>query len=1571
MDEENEENIQNQQQTNRENESNRKKEEIGKKVAEKATKKLAGKGSLMAPLAHALMVAAPFIILFILIVGILIFLVTMPGMAMEKLKAMFAKIGNSIAAFFGADTAQMIDDSEIYETLDYLEQMGYDLKGFGFLTDYVTDMGQVDDSKYQLAEGESPKIDSEMGVVRNSDSNTIAYAESDFLYTYIVSDNYMYTLKNENIATLISNPNGFVDNIINYFAARATKCYKVLNFIAAPILDNLGVTDAVMNTWGSGLIALWYDKGIVGEKGDPVNTNTLWNWDTVSVDAKSKKLSIKRHTFLNNNNAMDFSLDGWTGRYGMPLEFLLSIHMSTMMPDLAYDMATSFPTNVNIYLHKTNSGEAITAFKTGDKYIDYPELEKALSGTEGAGWFQQTKSWFDNWNISDEEASKAFEIGMPRSPECTGCASEERITFMGYQCTPVEGSNPPTYTCTMPSGDPNMSGTTLTLTEDQITRTKIYCSECKSYLKRVLKLLRKDNDYNFLTYIPYIASVTNHWYRDVYFVQEDGIGSFIDYDYDYEATTGERWTLYEVDDNGEFKLYKVDENGNTTNELYNGTFKEAQEAGIAVAKKAKTISADEETYKDYEWQKNSADRWTAYEVDESERQGDYERLFEDEEIEEDDEDAEIKKKLYVKINTAGNAVQKGEGLRTETNSTIKKMFLQNQYFKYDGTRERAEIITAFRKKGIKYGALNDDNLEETVTVKSSDGTETTHKASEVSGKVSLNQDSLNAFTMLENTHTLDADFIYRDFKELIVELGYFEKEELTEGIPRLLQWIVPDINSAGFPVKTIDKNENEFGTMIHSKGDINANEKNTMLAKLKDFLANEAEHVQKDNNPAGINPTEENMAPVNINMRTNLLLKDNVGALDGSVSPESVSVQEFMEAAADIHSKMEGDFWEYCSAGNHSGSSARHTGDGSCPGNYSTFEAANSGGKTADCSSYVSWVLQEVGVISSKYNAAGMYTALAEYILTKEEAGELKEGDIVLTESHVQINGANNLQYNAGSTDAIQNPPKEYVPEYTHVIRLPFNGSGSSKKGQYSGYKGNEAVVSPVTGILLDYGTYDGASDAHKSSVTNEFYRQNVDLKYTKSNPTEENGQENLILNPEYDSSKPDLVGYAKILVLDAENYKKLEAYTANPWSSDSLVYTRSEINSDGKEVTTVKYKDDEAFNANDLEASKVLEDWTQIQKTVYGYKEFAESYEDGGISGYVVYIDGFECYKPDENFTEEQFETESPSKDSDLKINLEDFKQITSNELQGTEPPSEDKVMPSLYEKDEIHKMPSKKATEKLKATADVKEQANSTISLSAGGKELIFIKEGTLLGRTITDYQLIEEYRGETGGYEKYRKTESEDETTENEDAVIGNYLRIQLMDRDKANVENIEDYMKLDENGKSKGGLYADLEAIDENSTMEEKIIALIGYLVEQGFSEEGAAGIVGNIFQECRMNPSADNGSHFGLCQWNYDGSPQSPSGGRWNTILTWMSSEGYNYDSFAGQVRGICESPDADGYAQYFEQVKSASTVEEATDIWCRHYEVCGNYGEEVPRRTEFGENALKVYKGEISTFPHS
>lgn len=77
----------------------------------------------------------------------------------------------------------------------------------------------------------------------------------------------------------------------------------------------------------------------------------------IDVDAEQKTLTIESKSMLGFGRSRSFTykLDGWTARYGMPIEFLLAVHLTSMSPDLAVDLATAFDTDVSILLHETKA----------------------------------------------------------------------------------------------------------------------------------------------------------------------------------------------------------------------------------------------------------------------------------------------------------------------------------------------------------------------------------------------------------------------------------------------------------------------------------------------------------------------------------------------------------------------------------------------------------------------------------------------------------------------------------------------------------------------------------------------------------------------------------------------------------------------------------------------------------------------------------------------------------------------------------------------------------------------------------------------------------------------------------------------------------------------------------------------------------------------------------------------------------------------------------------------------------------------------------------------------------------
>lgn len=234
-----------------------------KKEAGKQAAKTAGKMAMSGPLMYYLFWAAVVIVCIIIIIGIIMFIVTLPGLVMGKLKEFCKALGNYLAAFFGADTSKQIDDEQIYETLDYLENMGFDLKGEGFLTGYMDeekfdeaiDLYRNDedafddlDNKYSDLideKGDDLSFDDAQGLVRDS-NDKIVLAESDFINTYIISENYIYTIKNENLVTQ-NDGSGFWGKLWGGIKA----CWqKVTNFVLGPVFSAIGLYDNTVESWG-------------------------------------------------------------------------------------------------------------------------------------------------------------------------------------------------------------------------------------------------------------------------------------------------------------------------------------------------------------------------------------------------------------------------------------------------------------------------------------------------------------------------------------------------------------------------------------------------------------------------------------------------------------------------------------------------------------------------------------------------------------------------------------------------------------------------------------------------------------------------------------------------------------------------------------------------------------------------------------------------------------------------------------------------------------------------------------------------------------------------------------------------------------------------------------------------------------------------------------------------------------------------------------------------------------------------------------------------------------------------
>ena len=1298
--------------------SSKKIKEQAMKEAAKTSAKLASKSSLLAALGPILIWVVIIVVAIIILVGIIMFFMTVPGMVLQQLKDFASGLMKSIGSFYGMDETHMISDDKKYEVLDYLEQMGYDLKGYGFIT--------------KDADKEDANYDENAGVIRDPDTGLISEAYSDFITTYLISDKYVYTVKN-------FNPTG----LLGFFKNTLANLIPFGEFLFDTFFDS--------GDWGEGLLRIVFEDGRDYEKNliDQIfGTNT--SWTNIKVDLDSKKMGIRRGW---GANYYEYNMDGWTGRYGMPLEFLLSVHLATMKPDLAYDMATGFKTDVLIKLRNITDAEVEAAYLAeSGTYIKFSQFSKALTGNEAREWWEKALNWFDNAVVNTKEAQNVFDLGF------------EHVHTTDNPCEFDEDGN---------------------LTE--------LSSLCKSHIKEVLEALKEVNNYSFKTYVPYLSRVTDHWYRDVYWeLSADEVSSLelIKTDIEYEKKTNERWTLYETYDSGErageYKLYIYDSSKEGGyGDLFDGTQEEANEQEIAVVKKPvhttiDTLISDGILGEDSKKEDGS---WSAYKIEDTES-GNYQR------VNPDAEEGTIESKIYYKETMKKNIVQKEDGVRGVTNAEIKKMFLENKYFSYDGTAKTADIIKQVREKiGMtgknKYGEVPTDKLDKKlksdlgITIDEEENADLERTVGDLTSTVSITQDSLAAFSMLENTHTLDADYIYKDFKELIVELGYFTKEELSEGTPRLLQWLIPDIGSAGFPKRALDKKENELGTLLHSKQDYEANKQNTLSELAKkvgpEKTDMEGEEIEVAPSVNGISQTniQNNVSSLSsLNSSINLT---NIGKIaDGAKSTSQVSVDEFIAKTREMCEYINQEGYDYCVYATCDGNGEQECvhevhGNDKCsinghngsvcflPGTFADSQESTSKHNVC-CATLISWALQNVGVMPESqciHGASNLIEWIGNNLDVQEiEVGEpLQPGDILCYTGHIDMVGEKLsdgfVKYNGGhyvSKGEVEFGPTSCIQKISgwpggniqKALRINWGNAG----GTYEGYLGDEAVVSPVTGILLDYGTYeDGDIDAYGNE-----YRTNSDQK-----------------------DKIDKVGYASILVLNEE-------------ISDQLVTCNKHEGEKGQGIVTVSEPQD----------TDALDKLSDEQKAIYGYSLFNEDYENAGIGGYIIYIDGFKCELPGEGIEEDE-EGNLPEDyvpGSGQELSMEYFKQQAAN---GDF--NECKYEETLYEKDPVYKLISEKLEEKQKARAEAKNIAAPLYkfngSLDGENGELLVIKEGTVILITLTDKVVVVVYRGET-----YEPPKEPDEGEEDTRKVQGNYLRIIMRDLDDTVVENVEDYMKLDE-------------------------------------------------------------------------------------------------------------------------------------------------------------------------------
>lgn len=342
------------------------------------------------------------VLIVFLVLGLLFFFITMPGLVVGKINQKLDEWLIGIANFFNGSGAaeRSVNLEQMVNAAKYVENMGYDLQGYGFL-DYTEDDDEIgtvvsaeeqdgfltrlkeiltgdidsnpdgpaaiDPQKLALANfkeenaekrikkaeetGEEPEkikdvylskniddvdlsdtteLKKSILMVKNSDGE-VEFVKSKYLYMYLVAANSTYLVRNDNVD----------------FAGRVFKVVGAgTEFARENGVGLIYFTDAngeIVQDYVSGIPS---DAKFASPEVGPFGSSWFAFKNRYNVDKEKKTLTVENsHDGIFKNTSFTYNLAGWISQYGMPLQLSLALHLSSMAPDFAYEVASNAAAN--------------------------------------------------------------------------------------------------------------------------------------------------------------------------------------------------------------------------------------------------------------------------------------------------------------------------------------------------------------------------------------------------------------------------------------------------------------------------------------------------------------------------------------------------------------------------------------------------------------------------------------------------------------------------------------------------------------------------------------------------------------------------------------------------------------------------------------------------------------------------------------------------------------------------------------------------------------------------------------------------------------------------------------------------------------------------------------------------------------------------------------------------------------------------------------------------------------------------------------------------------------------------
>lgn len=278
----------------------------GAKAAAKAGTKVAAKAGIAA--SPPVLIVILVIVAIILLIGIISFFSIMGDMIIGKLKNFLQGVWDALQTVTTVDQAYAnINDEHVKNAASYLEQMGYDLVGMGFVkTEYNTtnkNEGEAWNKWYnengELIEEKSASNKKEDLIEREEDTTE---DESEGEKSGAEQKDPIKKIKSEPIR--------------KYLVA-ALRSY-------------------INGAYG----------GMVVQEGH--EADGLWNtvFDKIAFNSKEHTLTVTK-----GDTHVKVNLESWTAKYGMSFEFLVCLHLGTLAPEFVMDLAGDADNRVKVVVN--------------------------------------------------------------------------------------------------------------------------------------------------------------------------------------------------------------------------------------------------------------------------------------------------------------------------------------------------------------------------------------------------------------------------------------------------------------------------------------------------------------------------------------------------------------------------------------------------------------------------------------------------------------------------------------------------------------------------------------------------------------------------------------------------------------------------------------------------------------------------------------------------------------------------------------------------------------------------------------------------------------------------------------------------------------------------------------------------------------------------------------------------------------------------------------------------------------------------------------------------------------------